>query len=379
MTDAEQQIRTTNTGSLPRSLAVTGALARRAAGEPGGTDEVITAAVGDMVQMQVGAGIGLVGNGEASRESYITYVRDRLTGLDGTGHIDLPCTDVEQFPAHMARVMGQLPPLPACTGPVAYQGIAVNSEIEDLLLALHDAGRGARDGFLSAVTPGTIAMFVPNRFYPTEEAWVYALAAAMRTEYTRIAAAGLTLRLDAPDLACLRDRAAGPAGEARADLHLHALNYATEDIDPARMELHVCHGSYNGPHAGDAPLADLLPQLLRARPAGLCIEMANPRHEHEWTVFQTAGLPEGKYLVAGVIDPTTCWVEHPRLVAQRLERLGRLLRPGQLAAGTDCGFAPFAAMAPVPADIAAAKLAALADGASLASQTLAGRRPLAAR
>jgi 5-methyltetrahydropteroyltriglutamate--homocysteine methyltransferase len=169
MTDAEQQIRTTSMGSLPRSLAVTGALARRAASEPGDTDEVITAAVAGMVRMQVDAGISLIGNGEASREGYITYVRDRLTGLDGTGHVDLPCTDVEPFPAHMARVMGQLPPLPACTGPVAYQGIAVNSEIEDLLLALQHAGRAARDGFLSAVTPGTIAMFVANRFCPTSQ------------------------------------------------------------------------------------------------------------------------------------------------------------------------------------------------------------------
>jgi 5-methyltetrahydropteroyltriglutamate--homocysteine methyltransferase len=279
--------------------------------------------------------------------------------------------DVERFPEHMAAVTGGLPSLAACTGDVSYRDLApLHTEIGNLRHCLHAAGRDGAEAFLSAASPGVIAAFTPNQHYPTYEQYVQALAAAMKTEYDAVHAAGLILQIDAPDLAFLRDSAAGAAAAAVTALHVKALNHATRDIPPQAMRLHVCWGNAGMPHTGDVPLRDIIRDLLQARPAGLCVGAANPRHAHEWNVFEDVVLPAGKYLVAGVIDTTTPIVEHPDLVAERLLRYAALIGPDRLIAGTDCGFASFAAMTPVPVPIVAAKLDALAEGAARASRAL---------
>jgi 5-methyltetrahydropteroyltriglutamate--homocysteine methyltransferase len=238
------------------------------------------------------------------------------------------------------------------------------------LLASQD---GAAEAFMSAASPGVIDMFMPNRYYPTTEEYLFALADAMKTEYDAIHQAGLVLQLDCPDLACLWAREPQRTLEEFRGMvtqRLQAIDYATRDIPPDRLRVHLCWGNYEGPHNTDIPLADIIDLVLAARPAAVSFEGANPRHEHEWKIFEDIALPEGKVLIPGVLDSTTNYIEHPELVAQRLVRYARLVGKENVIAGTDCGFATFAAFMPVDPKITWAKFAAMAEGARLATREL---------
>jgi 5-methyltetrahydropteroyltriglutamate--homocysteine methyltransferase len=276
------------------------------------------------------------------------------------------------YPDYMRRVMGGIDfAMPACVGPVSYRGLdAVRADIANLQSALD--GAGVEDAFLNAASPGVIAVFLQNRHYPTHEEYVFALADAMKAEYDEIHRAGVVLQLDCPDLAMSAHMLGESLDEfrARARVNVEAMTHATRDIPPDDMRLHLCWGNYEGPHHHDVALRDVIDVVFEARPAAILFEAANPRHEHEWTVFEEVKLPEGKVLIPGVIDSTTNFIEHPELVAQRLVRYGKLVGPENLMAGTDCGFATFASYLSVHPPITWAKLHAMAEGAALASDAL---------
>ncbi len=361
------RILTTHTGSLPR---------------PPGLDRhdpaAVSAAVAETVGRQVEAGVDIVNDGEVSKVGYSTYVTERLSGFGGEP-VPVRRRGYDQFPAFFQKTFGD-PQLaaatasnPSCDGPVAYLDTSlVEADIANLLAV----GGGATEVFMSAASPGVIDMFMPNRYYPSTEDYLLALADAMKTEYDAIHRAGLVLQLDCPDLAATWAREPERTlEEFRGDVakRLEVLDYATRDIPPDRIRLHLCWGNYEGPHHTDIPLAGIIDLVLAARPAAVSFEAANPRHEHEWKLFEEVSLPEGKVLIPGVLDSTTNYIEHPELVAQRLARYAGVVGRSNVIAGTDCGFATFAAFTPVDPAIAWAKLAAMAEGARLASQELWGR------
>jgi 5-methyltetrahydropteroyltriglutamate--homocysteine methyltransferase len=262
---------------------------------------------------------------------------------------------------------------PVCVGPVTYRNHdAVQTDIDNLTAAGRAAG--ATDLFMTAASPGVISQFMVNRHYPTHDEYIDALVAAMREEYEAIAAAGITLQLDCPDMT------SWPAHEKRGMAkdewlgkvrrHVEAINAATANIDPGQMRMHVCWGNFEGPHNHDVPLAEILDIVLSARPSALLFEAANPRHEHEWALFRDAAIPDTKVLVPGVLDTTNNYIEHPQLVAERLERLARVVGAERVIAGSDCGFATFATTLPVDPRIVWAKLAAMAEGAAIATARL---------
>jgi 5-methyltetrahydropteroyltriglutamate--homocysteine methyltransferase len=369
-----ERILTTHTGSLPRPSDLTEALQRRDRGEVanGELDARIREAVVEVVDRQVAAGVTVVNDGEASKIGYSTYVKERLDGFGDEGGTAAMPPDYADFPEYMrSRAAGEQPARPACVGPLSYRDLdAVRTDIANLKAALD--GAGAEDAFMSAASPGIISNFLENRHYPSHEEYVWALAEAMKVEYDEIHRAGLVLQLDCPDLAAGRH----DHGESleqfrrRAKLHVEALNHATRDIPAEGMRLHLCWGNYEAPHIRDVPLADIIDLVLQARPAGLCLEAANPRHAHEWAVFEDVKLPDGKVLVPGVLDSTTNFVEHPELVAQRLLQYARLVGRENVIAGSDCGFATFASSPSVHPTVTWAKLRAMADGARLASERL---------
>jgi 5-methyltetrahydropteroyltriglutamate--homocysteine methyltransferase len=359
-----ERILTTHTGSLPRPADLTDRHDQQA----------VRAAVAQTVRRQLDAGVDIVNDGEVSKPSYSTYVTERLSGFGGEP-VPFQIRDLEAFPGFaqrmisdpdMAAVFGN----PSCNGPVAYLDTSL---VEADIANLRAAGGDATEVFMSAASPGVIDMFMPNRYYPGTEQYLFALADAMKTEYDAIHQAGLILQLDCPDLAC--EWSVGPEVTKEAfrrvvTQRLEALDHATRDIPPDRIRLHLCWGNYEGPHQGDIPLADIIDLVLAARPAAVSFEAANPRHEHEWTVFEDVKLPEGKVLIPGVLDSTTNYIEHPELVAQRLTRYANVAGKQNVIAGSDCGFATFAAFVPVDPAITWAKLAAMAEGARLASQQL---------
>jgi len=275
--------------------------------------------------------------------------------------------DLKDFPGFAARkALPAYQPRPACSGPIAWRDFgAVERDIGNLVAAAR--ANGIAHAFMTAVSPGQAARFLVNRYYPSHEAYVHALAEALKREYAAIVEAGLILQIDCPDLASGRNTQFQDLSleefRAVATMHVEALNAAVAALPPERMRLHVCWGNYEGPHHRDVPLADIIDILLRARPAGLSVEAANPRHAHEWTVFERVKLPDGKVLIPGVIDSTTNFIEHPDLVAQRLQQYTRLVGRERVIAGVDCGFATFAVDPVVDPDIAWAKLRTLVDGA----------------
>jgi 5-methyltetrahydropteroyltriglutamate--homocysteine methyltransferase len=309
-----------------------------------GLDEQIRAAVADVVRCQAEAGVSVVNDGEEGKIGYATYVKERLDGFGGeAGMAGLPA-DMAEFPDYMTRVMGGIDfAMPACVAPVSYRGLdAVRTDIANLQAALD--GAHVEEAFLNAASPGVIAVFLQNQHYPSHEEYVFALADAMKVEYDEIHRAGIVLQLDCPDLA-MSGHMLGEsldAFRARARLNVEAIAHATRDIPPDDMRLHVCWGNYEGPHHRDVALRDIIDVVFEARPAAILFEAANPRHEHEWTVFEDVKLDEGKVLIPGVLDSTTNFIEHPELVAQRLVRYGKLVGPENLMAGSDCGFATFA-------------------------------------
>jgi 5-methyltetrahydropteroyltriglutamate--homocysteine methyltransferase len=380
------EIRTTHTGSLPRPDDLVGLLYRRDGGETvDGIDARVRAAVDDVVARQVAVGLDVVSDGEQGRISYATYVARRLSGFtvdegERPARRDFP--DIEAFPEFATRRRAEegrgfyQAQFPVCTGPVAYVG---HDELATDLAQLRAAvdAAGAPGAFVTAASPGVIAMFLRNRHHATREAYIEALGDAMRHEYRAIVDAGFTCQLDCPDLAFGMMAFAGDEAKVRrhAAHALAVLDAATEGLPPESLRMHVCWGNYEGPHHLDVPHATILDVVLAARPSGLVLEAANPRHAHEWRLFAERGLPDGKVLVPGLIDSTTNYVEHPEVVAQRLARYVDAVGAERVMAGTDCGFGTIAGRPNVVPDIVYAKLGALVEGTRLVS----GLEPRGAR
>jgi 5-methyltetrahydropteroyltriglutamate--homocysteine methyltransferase len=372
---------TTHVGSLPRGAKVLEFLYQKENGEsydPAAFDEAVAEAVDDVVAKQVAVGIDVVSDGETSKVGYATYVKDRLSGFEGhyprPPHLDL--APHPAFREAMARMVGkQTFKRAACTGPIAL----VNREAMKKDVAnLRGAVKRHRsvDAFVNAASPGVISSFQSNRYYPTHEAYVDAIAAAMKDEYDAIAESGFVLQLDCPDLAMARHTGFQELTEQeflrRAEYQVEALNRAVADIPADAMRLHVCWGNYEGPHDHDIPLQKILSIVLKAKPAGILFEAANPRHRHEWAIWRTAKLPDDKVLIPGCITSTSNYVEHPELVAQQICQYADIAGRERVIAGTDCGFGTFAGLGRVDPDIAYKKLASLAEGAALATKRLWG-------
>jgi len=372
---AATRILTTHTGSLPRPPDLISVLQAQARGDDIDAallERRIAEEVVAIVRRQVACGIDIVNDGEMSKYSYNTYVKDRLTGFTRTGTpryiVTAGSEDYPEFFERGGRARAAFL-VPVCEGPIAYDGhAALERDCANLRNAL--AGMDVAGAFLSAASPGVIARFIENRYYPSHEAYLFALADAMKTEYDAIYQAGFLLQIDCPDMTGKRDIPGLAPGTDYLRLHVDALNRAVRDIPPEAMRLHLCWGNYEGPHHRDTPLRNLLEPLFTARPAALVIEGANPRHGHEWTVFRDIPLPAERTIVTGVLDTTTNFIEHPDYVALRLEQLASVIGRERVTAGTDCGFATSAASSLVDPAIAWGKLAAMVEGARIASDRL---------
>ena len=370
---------TTHVGSLPRSKAVTNVVFALENGEPvSDAETTIAEAVHQVVARQVATGIDLVSDGEMSKISYATYIKDRITGFDGDSERNPP-SDLEEFPEYLKRQAksGGTPSYrrPCCVGDIDVKSMKpVQEDLANLKAAV--AKNQPTGGFMNAASPGVIALFQPNKHYASHEAYLEALANAMSHEYRAIVEAGIILQIDSPDLGLGRHMLfKGRSDEEYqnlARLHVDALNNALDGIPKDRVRLHVCWGNYEGPHHHDAPMDIVLPIALRANVGALLFESANPRHAHEWRVFAEAELPEDLTLVPGVIDSTTNFIEHPKLVAERICRFADIVGRDRVIAGTDCGFSTFAGFGAVDEDIVYAKLGSLVEGARLASEQLWG-------
>ena len=378
MTD---RILTTHVGSLPRSAAVTDLVFAQERGEavdPAQFDAVIGDAVRHAVARQVAAGIDLVSDGEMSKISYATYIKDRITGFDGDSP-RTPPADLEMFPTFLQRQDkgGGTPSYrrPKCVGPVEPKTLApLEQDLAHMKAAL--AAHPPRGGFMNAASPGVIALFQPNEHYATQDAYLEALAEAMRPEYEAIVGAGLILQLDSPDLGLGRHMMYKDRSDAEyltlIGGHVEALNHALRNVPADRVRMHVCWGNYEGPHCCDVEMGVILPTLMKAKPAGLLFETSNPRHQHDWNYFVEMAdiIPEEKILIPGVIDSTTNFIEHPRVVAERIERFAGIIGRERVIGGTDCGFSTFAGFGVVDPEIVYAKLKTLAEGAAIASERL---------
>ena len=375
------KILTSHVGSLPRSQKVVDfifAREREEAFDQSAFDACMREACAETVRRQCTAGIDIVSDGETSKISYATYVKDRYTGFSGDSPRNAPA-DLKQFPGFLQRLAddGGTPQYarPKCTGPVTSKGQEeLQKDIANLKAGMTEYG--AERGFMNAASPGVISLFLQNDYYPSREAYLAALADAMKAEYETIVAAGLDLQLDCPDLALARHMLFADLSDAEfvriAGLHVEALNHALRDIDPASVRVHICWGNYEGPHICDIDMGKVFPVLMSTRASCLLFETSNPRHAHEWVVFEDrkSEIPDDKILMPGVIDSTTNFVEHPELVAQRLQRFIDIVGAERVVAGSDCGFGTFAGFGAVDPDIAWAKLASLSEGAALASQRL---------
>jgi 5-methyltetrahydropteroyltriglutamate--homocysteine methyltransferase len=376
MKQSTDRILTTHTGSLPRPWDLITTLEAMDTGtlpDPDAFDARVRQAVTEVIRKQRAAGVDVVNDGEQGKVGYSTYVRHRLTGFEGA-HLVLPRPDWADFPEAMARQPRTSVSRPACTGPIQWRDkTAVHKDIATLKAAI--GGMPPADVFMTAASPGVIAHFLRNEYYPTREAYLARLTDVMKEEYDAIAAAGFVLQVDCPDLAMGRHLAFSDLGTAEflkiAQGNVEALNHALRDIPGDRLRMHLCWGNYEGPHHRDIPLRDILPVVLKARPRAISLEGANPRHEHEWAVFKDVKLPDDKILIPGVLDSTTNFIEHPELVAQRIVRYAEVVGRERVIAGTDCGFGTFARSNPqVEPEIVWAKFQAMAEGARLASAAL---------
>ncbi|SPH18205.1 hypothetical protein DEA8626_01737 [Defluviimonas aquaemixtae] len=369
---------TTHVGSLPRTQNVVDFIFAREHGEPydqPAFDAAMAEACSETVRKQVEAGIDIVSDGETSKISYATYVKDRYTGFDGDSPRNAPA-DLKLFPSFLKRLAegGGTPQYarPMCVGEVKSKGQGeLEKDIANLKSAM--AKHGAKRGFMNAASPGVISLFLQNSFYKTREAYLAALADAMKAEYETIVASGLDLQLDCPDLALSRHMLFTDLSDDEfvkvAQTHVDALNHALRDVPKEQVRIHICWGNYEGPHVCDIPMAKMFPTLMSANARYVLFETSNPRHGHEWTVFRDrkAEIPDDKILIPGVVDTTTNFVEHPELVAQRIERFADIVGSDRVIAGSDCGFGTFAGFGAVDPDIAYAKLKALAEGAARVS------------
>ncbi len=371
---------TTHTGSLPRSPRLQELLRERE--EQRDFDPDVFAAgvregVAAVVARQQQAGVDVVNDGEQGRSQYATYVKERLTGFEGERTVRarprLDDADFPDFAATQTHMSSRNMPQPACSGPIGWRDWpAMQRDIDNLKAATVDSQ--VEEVFMTAASPGVIANFLPNEYYPTEEAYLYALADVMKDEYNAIVGAGLLLQIDCPDLAMTRvtqfSHLTVEEFKKIVELHVEVINYALKDIDPERMRLHLCWGNTEGPHHHDIPLKEIVDIVLKARPNGLSFEGANPRHAHEWKVWEGVTLPDGKLLIPGVLDSTTNFIEHPELIAQRIANYANVVGRENVMAGSDCGFGTSAWGRKVEANIAWAKLASMVEGARLASEEL---------
>jgi 5-methyltetrahydropteroyltriglutamate--homocysteine methyltransferase len=377
MKRSTERILTTHTGSLPRPMDLVATLQAMDAGtapEPTAFDARVRRAVAEVVRQQVEAGVDIINDGEQGKVGYSTYVKDRLTGFGGQSVVPMRA-DWADFPEAAARQGGSTTiARPACTGPIAWKDReAVQKDIAHLKAGL--SGVQPTEVFMTAASPGVIAHFLRNEYYPSREAYLAHLADVMKEEYDAIHQAGFVLQIDCPDLAMGRHLAfpdlSTPEFLKIAEANVEALNHALRDIPPDRLRIHLCWGNYEGPHHRDIPLTDILGIVLKARPQAISLEGANPRHEHEWIVFRDVKLSEEKIIIPGVLDSTTNFIEHPELVAQRIVRYAEVVGKENVIAGSDCGFGTFArANNQVEPEIVWAKLRAMAEGARLASAVL---------
>ena len=379
MKTSEERILTTHTGSLPKPEPVLQALEQHDRGElsPEAVEALrgdVRRGVADVVAAQVGAGLAVVNDGEMGKVSYATYVKERLTGFGGE-QILPRSPEFAEFPEFFARTIGGGlgVTLPACNGDIAYRGAAaVEEDVANLGAALQ--GRDHTEAFLTAASPGCIALHLANRHFATEDEYLFALADAMKSEYDAIHQAGFVLQLDCPDLAMGRHLPLADLSleefRHRAERQVEALNHAVRDIPADRLRMHLCWGNYEGPHVYDVPLRDIIDVVYRAKPAGIAFESANPRHNHEWQDFRDFPPPEGKVLIPGVIDTTTNFVEHPELVSERIVRLADIVGRERVIAGSDCGFATFTTFRWVDPKITWRKFESLHRGAELATKAL---------
>jgi 5-methyltetrahydropteroyltriglutamate--homocysteine methyltransferase len=380
-----ERILTTHVGSLPRPEALLGLLHAQDRGEPfdaAALTRTLGEAVQDVVRRQVQAGIDVVSDGEFGKHSYTHYVKHRLSGIEnvpsGTPGGGMRTLDDADFPDwaadRAARPVGTAAvQRTCCTGPVAYRNWAPLKEDLAQFKRAVDVAKPT-EGFLNAASPGVLINFIPDRHYGTEEAYLAALADAMETEYAAIVEAGFILQIDAPDVAMTRVSLYRDKSDAEfvkiVERNIEALNHATRAIAPEKMRLHLCWGNYAGPHRHDIELKTILPAVLKTRAQAISFEGANPRHEHEWEDWRDAKIPDDKVLIPGVIDSACNFVEHPRLIAQRITNYANVVGKERVIAGADCGFGTFGRSSTVYESVAWAKLAALAEGAKIATARL---------
>lgn len=380
MKNSSERILTTHVGSLPRSQAVTDVVfAHENSGTPdfsAAESATLATEVVEVVRRQVAAGVDVVSDGELSKISYATYIKDRITGFEGDTPRE-PGLDLIEFPRLLKKLADSGATAkykrPRCVGPIAVKSLEpVRADIERLKNAV--AAGSPVEAFMNAASPGVIALFQPNEYYPTQDDYLVAVAEAMSAEYEQIVKSGILLQIDAPDLGMGRHtmykRRSVEEYLQLAQRHVEILNHALRNVPADRVRMHVCWGNYEGPHHHDVPMELLLPIVLKAKPQALLFEGANPRHAHEWTVFRDAKIPDDKILIPGVLSSTTNYVEHPLLVAERLGRFADIVGRERVLAGSDCGFSTFAGFGPVDPDITYMKLEAMAQGARIASERL---------
>jgi 5-methyltetrahydropteroyltriglutamate--homocysteine methyltransferase len=379
MNHSSDRILSTHVGSLPRSQAVTEVVFARekeAAAEPPNAAGILSDAVIEVVRRQKAAGIDVVSDGEMSKISYATYIRDRITGFDGDTPRE-PGLDLIEFPRLLKKLADSGATAkyrrPRCVGPIATKSLApLQADLDNLQRAVRDSQ--PVEAFMNAASPGVIALFQPNDYYKTQDEYLEAVAEAMRVEYEGVVKGGVLLQIDAPDLGMGRHTMYKNRSVEEylklAELHVGVLNHALRNVPADRVRMHICWGNYEGPHHHDIPMEQLLPVVLKAKPQALLFEAANPRHAHEWTVFRDMKLPSDKILIPGVLSSTTNYIEHPLLVAERICRFADIVGRERVIAGSDCGFSTFAGFGPVDPDIVYLKLGAMAEGARIASERL---------
>jgi len=382
MKTSQDRILTTHVGSLPRPPELKEQLVRKDQGEAydkAALERLTRQAVVDIVRRQAATGIDIVNDGEMSKPGYSTYVADRLSGFAGHQPA-MPRLDTRDHPNFLAayeRMTGaNVARRAVCVGAVAVRD---REPLEHDLANLREALAQVQvaEGFMTAASPGLVPVFQSNSYYPNHEAYVEAIASAMQEEYEAIVNAGFVLQLDCPDLAMAHHTSFQELGEAeflkRAAFHVDVLNHALRNVPADRARIHICWGNYEGPHDHDIPFAKVAPILVKAKPMALVVEAANPRHAHEWTVWQEKKLPDDKILIPGVLDTSTNYVEHPELVAQRICQFADIVGRERVIAGTDCGFGTFAGYGKIDPDIAFKKLGTMVEGAAIASKRLWGR------
>lgn len=377
---SEQRVLTTHVGSLPRPEALLAIMREKVEGkayDEAALQRTLRDSVRDIVQRQVEAGVDVVSDGEFSKPSYATYVSERLSGFGGQGarNAAADLLDYRGYAAHLVKTGGVIPSGygSCCQGPVAVKD---TSGLETDLANLRGAVDAARPvgSFMNAASPGVVAIFQRNEYYPDDESYLAAVADALQGEYEAIVEAGFLLQVDSPDLAMGRHLAFADKTDEEflkvIDRNVEALNHALRNIPADRLRMHLCWGNYPGPHHRDIPLAKIAERVLRAKPCYILLEGANPRHAHEWAVFETVKLPDEKVLVPGVIDSTSNYIEHPELVAERLLRYAGVVGRDRVMAGSDCGYSTFMEVPTVWPDIVWGKMQSMVEGARIASEKL---------